>query len=120
MVMAEVAREIWAAVWYRDGGCIAVQPDKVGAANVAATPCADQWGREWPFDSPRGKTYEHVREEAAMGAPKAPSDLAHGVIVCWRHGVQAWELAHKDVERAYLARLYPDVWAAWLLRRGVT
>jgi hypothetical protein len=111
-----VTQELWAAVFRRDGGCVAVQADKVGLFAVS-TPCTDTFGRVVPWDSPTGKTVEHVREFAAMGGPRAPDDLMHLVCICAGHGVQAWELSHKDVERAYLAKLYPREWAEFLARQ---
>jgi hypothetical protein len=105
-------------VFHRDGGCIAVDPDKVGAEHVVDTPCGNQYGYDHRSDDLLQMTLEHVREFAAMGAPKAPDEPWHCVTLCRKHGVQAWELSHKDQERAYLARLYPEQWSEWLERQA--
>lgn len=59
-------------------------------------------------------TLDHVKEELAMGV-KAPDDEAHLISLCERHHVETqaganWATSHRDLERAYLARLYPWVW----------
>lgn len=69
------------------------------------------FGRETPWNDPRGKTAEHVKMFHGMGLPR--KHVAEQlVIVCWQ-GVQGWELRHKDDERRYLARLYPEYWQEW-------
>lgn len=69
----------------------------------APGPCRDRWGH--PLDPYRVEmmTVEHVRTEAAMGGRRAKSDTGHTLMACSGHGVQSWELKHKDLERGYCA-----------------
>jgi hypothetical protein len=106
------------AVYRRDGGCIAVQPDKVGKEHLAPDLCRNRLGWLHPWNDLFQMTLEHVRKWAAMGGPKAPDTVEYLVTLCHWHGVQGWELRHKTVSRTYLARLYPEVWADWLATRG--
>lgn len=107
--MGELDRLRW-RVFLRDGGCIAAQGDKVGA-DVATDLCANRYGYTHRWNDLLQMTFEHVRKHAAMGAPKAPDREEQAVTLCWHHGVQGWELSHKDAERAYLRKLYPAYWA---------
>lgn len=72
----------------RDGGCVAV--------TLGESP-ATCGGR---------LTLDHVRDHAAMGGRRAPSDAAHLVSVCHRHHLESgWVTSHKPALRAYLRRV---------------
>lgn len=78
----QVTPELVAILDARDGYCVAAFLDR------DAGPCN---GR---------RTIEHVREQAAMGGKRAPSDPLHCVNVCLGH--IEWTRTHKELERAYL------------------
>jgi hypothetical protein len=99
-------------VYSRDGGCIAVQAQKIGPENVAPDLCRDRWGDLVRWDDLFKMTAEHVQEQYGSMGLKAPDDEMHLVTLCWHHGVQGWELSHKAVSRAYLARCYPEFYGA--------
>lgn len=52
-------------------------------------------------------TVDHVKRTA--GGPRI-HDEAHLVLLCHHHNVDGWASAHRELERAYLARLYPEAW----------
>lgn len=85
------------AVFARDRGCV---PAQLGAPG----PCRNAFQQVHAWDDRSQLTLEHVREAAAMGAPRAKSDMAHMVVACSGHGVQGWELANKDKLREWLHR----------------
>lgn len=74
----------------RDGWCI-VPTVETAAGLIAAGPCQ---GRS---------TVEHVRDQAAMGAPRADSDPAHTVAVCLGHIEWTKTARAKKLERDYLS-----------------
>jgi hypothetical protein len=81
-----VSHDVALAVLRRDNGCVAV---------TLGEPASDCGGR---------LTLDHVREHAAMGGRRAPSDAAHLVSVCHRHHLETgWATSHKPQLRAYLA-----------------
>lgn len=99
------------AVFWRDGGCIAHRADIFGA-DVAPDHCRNSYAQ--PLRNGRECEWDHVKERSAMGM-KAPDDEAHGVTVCaWHHRLsQKWRsdsAAHRGQIRAYLTRLYPEIW----------
>ncbi len=56
-------------------------------------------------------TLDHVPERGrnALGK-KAPDDEAHLVTVCaYHHTGRLWPETHRELERAYLARWWPDI-----------
>jgi hypothetical protein len=62
---------------------------------------------------------DHVKEHPKMGQ-KAPDDTAHLVVACygWHQATQkATSEEGREHERAWLAALYPDVWAGWIQRQ---
>lgn len=80
-------------VFNRDMGCIVpyVDPDN-------DRPCKGM------------PTLDHVPERGRNGlGMKAPDDEAHLVTVCtYHHTGQLWPERHRDLERAYLARWWPQ------------
>jgi hypothetical protein len=83
-----VTPDVAMAVLNRDAGCVAVT---LGAAPATC----------------RGRlTLDHVRDHAAMGAPRAPSDVRHLVALCEEHHLwSGWATSHKPDLRAYLAEV---------------
>ena len=80
-----VTPEVALAVLERDAGCVAVR--------LGADP-ATCGGR---------LTLDHVRDHAAMGAPRAASDMAHLVALCEEHHLwSGWATSHKPQLREYL------------------
>ncbi len=80
-----VTRAVALAVLERDQGCVA--PRLGGSA-------ADCRGR---------LTLDHVRDHAAMGARRAPSDPGHLVSLCTAHHLEnGWATSHKPLLREYL------------------
>lgn len=53
----------------------------------------------------RGRlTLDHVRDHAAMGGRRAPSDALHLVSLCLYHHLESgWATSHKPALRTYLA-----------------
>jgi hypothetical protein len=75
----------------RDGGCVApmLGTDQEGASEGEL--CSGRL------------TVEHVRDFAAMGGARAPSDRRHTVLLCeWHHLRSGWATSHKAELRAYL------------------
>jgi hypothetical protein len=83
-----VTPDVAMAVLNRDAGCVAV--------TLGASPATC-----------RGRlTLDHVRDHAAMGAPRAPSDVRHLVALCEEHHLwSGWATSHKPALRAYLAEV---------------
>lgn len=67
----------------RDQGCVA---PRLGATD----PCSGRL------------TIEHVRDHAATGGRRAPSDLAHCLTLCLHHHLDGFATSHKPAERRYL------------------
>jgi hypothetical protein len=80
-----VTPDVALAVLTRDQGCVAV---KLGASPAAC----------------RGRiTLDHVRDHAAMGGRRAPSDAAHLVSICAGHHLEnGWATSHRPELREYL------------------
>lgn len=80
-----VTADVALAVLTRDAGCVAV---KLGASPSTC----------------RGRlTLDHVRDHAAMGGRRAPSDERHLVSVCHAHHLEnGWVTSHKPELREYL------------------
>lgn len=57
----------------------------------------------------RGRlTLDHVRDHAAMGGRRAPSDPGHLVSLCEGHHLQnGWATSHKPALREYLRSVAP-------------
>lgn len=56
-------------------------------------------------------TLDHVPERGknAMGK-KAPDDEAHLVVICaYHHTGRIWPEGHRELERKYLAKWWPDI-----------
>lgn len=80
-----VTADVALHVLNRDAGCVAV---------VLGESPAECGGR---------LTLDHVRDHAAMGGRRAPSDAAHLVAVCERHHLwTGWATSHKPELREYL------------------
>jgi hypothetical protein len=83
-----VTPDVALAVLRRDAGCVAV--------TLGESP-ADCGGR---------LTLDHVRDHAAMGGKRAPSDPAHLVAMCEQHHLwNGWATSHKPELRQYLRRV---------------
>lgn len=83
-----VTHEVALAVLSRDAGCVAV------ALGASPATCKGRL------------TLDHVRDHAAMGAPRAPSDMAHLVALCEEHHLwSGWATSHKPELREYLRRV---------------
>lgn len=87
-----------AAVFSRDGGCMAPRLDP------HAGPCGGRL------------TLDHVQHQMMFGR-RAPHDEAHLVAECERHHIWAqsgvnWATSHRPLLREYLRGLYPEV-AGW-------
>jgi hypothetical protein len=83
-----VTSDVALAVLRRDAGCVAV--------TLGADP-AGCGGR---------LTLDHVREHAAMGGRRAPSDAEHLVSLCEQHHLwTGWATSHRPELRAYLRRV---------------
>ncbi len=133
-------------VLYRDMRCIFADTGPVIRIGVAPlrTPfidhfCRDTYGQPVSWWHPRGSMrdlharkaieLDHVKDQPSVGAPivrrtdrhsyKAPDDEAHLVVACHgaHHGGLATSHEGREFERAWLAALYPDVWADWLARQ---
>ena len=88
MTRDNVTADVALHVLTRDSGCVAV--------TLGASP-ADCRGR---------LTLDHVRDRAAMGGKRAPSDARHLVAVCEAHHLwNGWVTSHKPELRLYLARV---------------
>lgn len=96
-VADRVPPEVADAAWLRDKGCV---PAQLGAPGL----CRDAFRNVHAWNDRSRLTIEHVRDHAAMGAPRAKSDLAHMLWGCAGHTVQSWELAHKQQLREWLDR----------------
>jgi hypothetical protein len=86
-----VTPELVAYLEERDGGCLVARLEYQSGAPIDQGAC-------------RGRlTVEHVRDQAAMGGKRAPSDARHTLLVCERH--IAWTLTAraKRLEREYLS-----------------
>lgn len=83
----------------RDGGCVAPLVDP-----RLDTLCTDKWGTVMARTDPRCWTIEHVHEGYGKMGDRAKSDPLHTVILCSGHGVQSWELSHKDDLRGWIAK----------------
>jgi hypothetical protein len=80
-----VTSDVALAVLNRDAGCVAVI--------LGASPATCK-GR---------LTLDHVRDHAAMGAKRAPSDPQHLVSLCEEHHLwSGWATSHKPQLREYL------------------
>ena len=83
-----VTPEVALAVLRRDAGCVAV---------TLGEPASDCGGR---------LTLDHVRDRAAMGGRRAPSDERHLASVCERHHLwTGWATSHRPQLREYLRRV---------------
>jgi hypothetical protein len=51
-------------------------------------------------------------DDPARGTRRAPSRREHLLTLCHDANVNGWASAHRDVERAYLAGLYPEWWSS--------
>jgi hypothetical protein len=83
-----VTPELREAVLLRDKGCVATKV--CGCISSKRTVCAGRL------------TLDHVKDQPRMGK-RAPSDLAHLVVLCWHHHLDGWATAHRPELRAYLA-----------------
>lgn len=93
-----VTDELFEYLYERDGGCMApILDPTVG-------PCRDIWGAEVRRDARWALTVEHCHDGYGKAAKRAKSDRFHTLLLCRFHGVQNWELVHKDEERDYLLR----------------
>lgn len=81
-----VTPEVALYVLRRDSGCVAV--------TLGESP-----------ETCRGRlTLDHVRDHAAMGGRRAPSDALHLVSLCVYHHLESgWATSHKPALREYLA-----------------
>ncbi len=81
-------------VFNRDMGCI--------------VPTVDP---EYSYPCKGMPTLDHVPERGQNGlGTKAPDDEAHLVTVCmYHHTGRQWPEGHRELERAYLARWWPEV-----------
>jgi hypothetical protein len=53
-------------------------------------------------------TLDHVRDHAAMGGKRAPSDARHLAAICERHHLwTGWATSHRPALRLYLAQVNP-------------
>jgi hypothetical protein len=83
-----VTPELFGELLGRDVGCVAPLIGKPGHGSFRCE------GR---------LTVEHVRDFAAMGGARAPSDRRHTVLLCeWHHLRSGWATSHKAELRAYL------------------
>jgi hypothetical protein len=77
------------ALLMRDGGCVAPRLDP-----SLLELCSGRL------------TLDHVREHAAMGGRRAPSDMAHMVVICENHHLYSgWATSHRPLLREYLTRV---------------
>jgi hypothetical protein len=80
-----VTADVALAVLERDAGCVAV------ILGAHPSTCGGRL------------TLDHVRDHAAMGAPRAPSDMRHLVALCEEHHLwSGWATSHKPALREYL------------------
>ena len=90
----------------RDGGCVApgVMRSAAYVAEAESAAAAAGIRVEWRGHPCSGRlTVEHVRDAAAMGARRAPSDRRHCVLLCeWHHLRSGWATSHKAELRTYL------------------
>jgi hypothetical protein len=93
-------------VLLRDGGC-------VGAQHGDPRPCRDRFGLH-DYDDLDRLQLDHVNLFSTKGR-KPPHAEAFLVSQCELHHA-TWATAHRDDARAYLAKRYPEAWAAWLAR----
>lgn len=93
-----VTGELWNHIVYRDGGCVAPMLD------IDSDLCRTLAGDVYPRNFLPMLTVDHVHDAATMGK-RAPSDAAHLVCLCIHHNDNGWASAHREDERAYLARL---------------
>lgn len=100
-----VTPALWNAIWTRDcavaDGCVARYLGAEGeCANVFGDPAYDPVGH--PLRS--AMTVDHVPEGYSSMGSRAPSDMAHLVLTCYRHHLGGWSTAHRPELRAYLER----------------
>ena len=116
---------------------------RLGVSAIRGLPehwCRGRYGEPIPWWKARGSIRElhragaveldHVKEQPSVGAPivkrldkhsyKAPDDEAHLVVACHgaHHGGLATSHEGREFERAWLAAIYPDVWASWIERQA--
>jgi hypothetical protein len=111
-----VATDGWpavrAAIFERDGGCVATQ-FRVFGKDIAPDQCRDGYGDPCEYDDFAIMEAEHVKEQ--IGGFRASDDEAHLVTACpWHHRLsQRFRVdskAHRVATRAWLAQHYPGVW----------
>jgi hypothetical protein len=99
-----------AAVFERDGGCLATSFQVFGS-DVASDLCRNRYGDTVRYDDLKWMEWDHVREGVAEARI---NDEAHGVTVCaWHHRGSGWRIdtkAHRAKVRGWLAKHYPEVW----------
>lgn len=92
-----VTRAIRDAVFARDKGCVLARllPD--------THECRNMWGRPMlPTDTQVGAlTLEHVKSDLAMGK-RAPSDMAHLVVLCYGSNIGVPSKYERGLMRSYL------------------
>jgi hypothetical protein len=84
------------AVLRRDNGCVAVYlgaPDGCRTRGGYPMPASTQW---WRLE------LDHVRDHAAMGGKRAPSDERHLVALCTHHHQGGWATRNRPLLRDYL------------------
>jgi hypothetical protein len=98
-----------ARVFGRDGWCIATRRDIFGA-DIATDLCMDAGKKPITYAGLFAMEWDHVTDDGGIRR----DDEAHGVTVCpWHHRGAAWRSDssdHREAERVYLARLYPEAW----------
>lgn len=119
-----VTPELWLEVVNRDERrCMASVLDPEGHP---ATSCRGKYGERalvtiapelWNLGA---LTVDHVprpvhelqrsADDPARGTRRAPSRREHLLTLCHHANVNGWASAHRDLERDYLATLYPEWW----------
>lgn len=98
----KVTPELHAYILDRDKVCIASRYDPEHV-------CRTVWGRRHDPDDRRYLTADHVKENAQMGGPRAPSDKYHLVAACGDANSQTgWCATHRAEEREHLRKVEPD------------
>lgn len=98
----------WTVFW-RDQGCVAVQPKWFGK-DIATDQCRNTAGWLIRWDDLFQLEWDHVTDSRGIRR----DDEAHGITVCpWHHRGDRWRIDTKERRqrvREVLRGLYPEAW----------
>ena len=92
----KVTPELMEALWRRDKGCVLYQIEP-------GHECKDRWNNPHAYDRRDLITPEHFWEDYAVKGKRAPSDLAHTVLLCASVNIGAPSKARREAFRDWVA-----------------